>query len=189
MEITVKAITDSNIMLNTARVTVWKDDLLKEPTDKFMRNMYFSEHSPIYTKFFLIEIKGIKSWIATHFVRHSVGYTPFVSTQRDDRHPNNTPRDELKQGELVNISIVLDAESFISVSRKRLCNMAHKETRDVWNSVIDKLRTTDKNLADCCVRNCVYRNGICSEGNKCCNFNKTEEFKSELSHYLEGRNI
>lgn len=187
MEIKVIELNDDSVVLNTARVTVWKDDIDKKPSDKFMRDIYFSEHSPIRCKNFLIEIRGIKSWVATHLVRHHIGYTPFVSTQRDDRHKSDIPRDELPQGALVNMDIVLNAEAFISVSRKRLCNMAHKETRDVWNMVLTELRKVDKNLADVCVRECVYRNGLCPEGGKSCKYNKTEEFKKELAKYLEGR--
>lgn len=188
MTISVKSLVDDEIIVDTARVTVWKEDLGKEPSETFMKNIYFSEHSPIYAKTFLIEIRGIKSWIATHFVRHHEGYTPYVSTQRDDRHISEIPRDEAPQGALVNMDIVLNAQSFINVSKKRLCNMAHKETKAVWEEVLEKLKDIDYELYRCCVPNCVYRNGICPEGKHCCGFNKTDKFKEEIVKYLEGRN-
>ena len=187
MDIKVIPLTDDSIVLNTARVTVWKDDAENSPSDKFMKNIYFKEHSPIRAKEFLIEIRGIKSWISVHLVRHHEGYTPYVSTQRDDRHKSDIPRDELPQGALVNMDIVINAQAFVNVSRKRLCNMAHPETREVWRQVVSKLAEVDANLARCCVRECVYRGGICPECEKCCNYNKSDAFKREIARYLEGR--
>ena len=107
MTIKVFPLTDDSAVLNTARVTVWKDDAENTPSDKFMNSIYFREHSPIRAKEYMIEIRGIKSWIATHLVRHHMGYTPYVSTQRDDRHEADIPRDELPQGALVNMDIVM----------------------------------------------------------------------------------
>ena len=187
MTIQIFPLTDDSVILNTARVTVWKDDAENLPSDKFMKDIYFKEHSPIRAKTFLIEIRGIKSWIATHLVRHHEGYTPYVSTQRDDRHKSDIPRDELPQGALVNMDIVINAQAFINVSRKRLCNMAHKETRDVWREVVNELAKIDPNLARCCVRECVYRGGICPECDKSCQYNKSHAFGREIQKYLEGR--
>ena len=73
MNITIKELTGNQEVLNRCRVTVWKDELNKEPTVSFMENIYKSEHSPIRDKMFSIQIRGIKSWVATHFVRHSIG--------------------------------------------------------------------------------------------------------------------
>lgn len=66
MEVKVTPITDDSVVLNTARITVWKDAVDKQPSDKFMRDIYFKEHSPIRAKEFLVEIRGIPSWVATH---------------------------------------------------------------------------------------------------------------------------
>ncbi len=60
--------------------------------------IFNSEHSPIRDKWFSIQIRGVKSWVATHLCRHSIGFTPYISTQRDDRIDNNTPRDDIGQG-------------------------------------------------------------------------------------------
>lgn len=187
LTINVRSLVEDEVIMNTARVTVWKDRLEKEPSENFMKNIYFSEHSPIYSKTFLIEIRGIKSWIATHFVRHHEGYTPYVSTQRDDRHISDIPRDDIPQGVLVNMDIVLNAQAFVNVSKKRLCNMAHPETKKVWQDVLLELKNVDYELYRCCVPNCVYRNGICPEGKNCCGYNKSNEFKKEIENYLEGR--
>ena len=162
MEITVRELTNNKEILNRCRVTVWKEGLEKEPSEKFMENIYKAEHSPIRDKMFNIQIRGVKSWLATHFVRHSVGYTPYVSTQRDDRLDYTGSRDDRKQGELVNMDITLNAQAFINVSKKRLCGQAHIEAQQLWNKVLEELKKIDKELYDNCVPECIYR-GFCPE--------------------------
>jgi hypothetical protein len=166
LEITVRAITENKEVLNRCRVTVWKDGLEKEPSVQFMEDIYKSEHSPIRDKWFVIEIRGIRSWVATHFVRHSIGYTPYVSTQRDDRLEFEGDRDDRRQGELVNMDITLNAQAFINVSRKRYCGQAHPKAQVVWNNVCKELKKIDEPLFNNCVPECVYR-GFCPEKNPC----------------------
>ncbi len=186
MEITVRVLTGNKEMLNRCRVTVWKDALDKEPTNEFIHSLYFSEHSPIRDKWFSIQIRGIRSWIATHFCRHNIGFTPYISTQRDDKTDNDVPRDEIGQGALVNMDITLNAQAFINVSRKRLCRRAHTETIEVWDEVVNQLHFVDDILASLCVPNCVYRGGICPEGERSCGFNKEPRFYNVLSKYTGG---
>ena len=186
MEITVRAITSNQEVVDRCRTTVWKDTLGHDPSDKFMDNIYFSEHSPIRDKMFVIEIRGIKSWVATHLCRHSVGYTPYISTQRDDRIDHTISRDEAPQGTLVNMDITLNAQAMINVSRKRLCGMCSPETRQVWKRVIEELKEVDPQLAKNCVPNCVYRGGICPEGKNRCKYNESKAFNTALADYLEG---
>lgn len=162
MNITVTELTKNQEVLNRCRVTVWKDGLDKEPSTKFMENIYKSEHSPIRDKMFSIKIRDVKSWVATHFVRHSIGYTPYVSTQRNDRVTYEGDRDDRKQGELVNMDITLNAQAFINVSKKRLCGQAHQEAQDLWIDVLEVLKDIDRPLFDNCVPECIYR-GFCPE--------------------------
>ena len=105
-----------------------------------------------------------------------------MSTAREDR--TGIQRDDLKQSEPVNHVFYTNAQEFISISRKRLCNMAHKETSDVWKDVLNAVLVYEPELAQVCVRECVYRNGICPEFN-CCGFNKTQSFKKEQENYLK----
>lgn len=184
MKIEVKAITDNKEILDACRVTIWKDSLNKEPSEEFMKKIYKAEHSPIRDKWFVINITGIKSWLATHFVRHSVGYTPYVSTQRDDRIEYTGSRDDRKQGELVNMRITLNAQSIINVSRKRLCGQAHKEAQQLWNDIIKKLNLIDEHLATNCVEECVYR-GFCPEIN-CCGRINSEYIKEKRLKYIDN---
>lgn len=186
MKVTVRAITSNQEVVDRCRVTVWKESLGKDPSEKFMDDIYFSEHSPIRDKWFVVEVRGVPYWVSTHFVRHSIGYTPYVSTQREDRIMALRPRGEEPQGNLVNIDITLNAQASINVSRKRLCNMSSKETREVWLEIIKAFKEIDPELAKNCVKNCVYRGGICPEGKCSCKYNQTKAFKDELKNYIQG---
>ena len=111
-------------------------------------------------------------------------YTPYVSTQRDDRVDYTGDRDSRKQGELVNMDITLNAQAFISVSRKRICGQAHEEAQDLWINVLEELKEIDKPLFDNCVPECVYR-GFCPELSPCnkgvgrCNSLKYKQWRKD----------
>lgn len=77
---------------------------------------------------------------------------------------------------------IINADAIMNMSEKRLCSVASKETREIWQQVIAELSEVDPDLARFCVRPCVAHGGICREP-KCCGFNRTEEFKSQLSKY------
>lgn len=187
LEIAVRAITEDSEVLNRCRVTVWKDEIEKIPSERFMRDIYISEHSPIRDKWFVISIRGVKSWLATHFVRHSVGYTPYVSTQRDDRLEYSESRDERKQGELVNMDITLNAQAFINVSKNRLCGQAHPEAQVLWSKVLSELHEVDEPLFSVCVPTCVSK-GFCPELHPC---GRTESitYKEMRKKYIGDRPI
>lgn len=186
MQVNVRAITTNQEVVDRCRVTVWKDSLGHNPSDKFMDDIYFSEHSPIRDKIFVVSLRDIPYWISVHLVRHSEGVTPYVSSQRDDRHNNAIPREEMPQGALVNMDMTVNAQAMINISRKRLCRMASKETMEIWKQVVKELEKVDEELAKNCVPNCVYRGGICPEGKNGCKYNQTECFKQELLGYLFG---
>lgn len=59
-------------VVNRARTTVGKEELGKEPSDKFKKKIIIAEHSPIRSLIFCFKITGVKSWVATHFARHHV---------------------------------------------------------------------------------------------------------------------
>ena len=166
MEIVVRELTQNKEVLNRARITVWKEGLDKEPSVTFMENIYKSEHSPIRDKWFNIQVRGVRSYIATHFVRHSIGYTPYVGTQREDRLAYEGSRDDRKQGELVDMDITLNAQAFINVSKARICGQADILAQQLWNLVLKELAKADKPLFDNCVPTCVYR-GFCPEDKPC----------------------
>ena len=113
------------------------------------------------------------------FVRHHIGVEKFVSTQRTDR--TGIDRNKLPQDAPVRLQMNCNAQAMINISRKRLCNCASKETREIWKEVSNTLAQIDKPLADCCVPECVYR-GHCPEF-KGCGYDKTEAFRKEVKKY------
>lgn len=166
-------------VLNRARVTVKKNDIEKEPSDKFKKNILRAEHSPIRSMIFSFHITDIKSWVATHFARHHVGIEKFISTQRTDRTGIN--RDELPQGATVDMTIEANTQALINISRKRLCMQASPETRDVMIAIKNEVKKVEPFISDVMVKECIYR-GFCPEINSCgyCN---TEQYKEEVAKY------
>lgn len=151
------------------------------PTSSWKKGILLSEHSPIRRIKFYWRWNGLKSWVSVHFVRHKFGIEHFVSTQRSDRTGVN--RDDLPQGSLVNHACEANAQSLIYISRKRLCNCASLETREAWQRVKDRVAKVEPELAECMVRECIYR-GFCPEMNSC-GYDKTRAYKEELTAYRQ----
>lgn len=128
-----------------------------------LRAMYETEHSPIRTQLFWIELHGIPSFVSTHLVRHHVGVDHFVSTNRDDRGG------EGDEGRMTPVShcMLVNAQALINMSRKRLCGKAHKLARDVMQQVKDCVAEADPDLAIFMVPECEYRGGVCHERTSC----------------------
>lgn len=166
-------------VVNRARTTVHKEELNKEPSDTFKRKILRAEHSPIRSLIYCFKITNVRSWVVTHFVRHHVGVEKWVRTQRSDRTGVN--RDELPQGEEIEMEIEANAQALINMSRKRLCNQASPETREVMEAMKEEVSKKDKFMAEVMVKECVYR-GYCPEM-KSCNYDKTEQFQQEVEEY------
>lgn len=149
------------------------------PDSIWKRKLLLSEHSPIRNVIVNGKIFDIPYWVSVHFVRHKFGVDWFCSTQRTDR--TGIKRDDLAQGNLIDMSFVANAQAIMNISRKRLCNCASKETRDTWKMVLDELKKTEPELVSCCVPDCVYR-GKCYEMFPC-GYDKTEAFQKQLLEY------
>lgn len=172
---------------DAARTTIGLDSLTKEVSPNYMRKMYLCEHSPIRIKSFNILIENIPYWVAMHFVRHHVGVTPFVSTQRDDRQlDENYDRDTIGQGEPVKLRMVINSQAMIDISRKRLCNQAHTVTKYIWQCVLAEVGKVDSALVEACVPDCIYR-GHCFEY-KSCNYHQAPTYKEYLALYRRNIN-
>ena len=168
---------------DAARTTIGLAEGTKEVSEDYMYKMYKCEHSPIRLREFKIVLENCPSWVATHFVRHHIGVEKFVSTQRTDR--TGVDRNKLPQDTPVRLQMNCNAQAMINISRKRLCNQASKETRKVWEKVIETLQEIDKPLADCCVPECVYR-GHCPEF-KGCGMDESYHFEIMVKEYREGK--
>ena len=88
----------------------------------------------------------------------------------------------------VNLGLCLNAQSLMDMAKLRLCSQASPETRQVFEAIRSKISLVDPDLAQMMVRKCVYRNGLCGEP-RCCGFNSSLLFKSELQHYLNNFSI
>ncbi len=175
-----------NAVLNAARITAEKSPLPDTHivSDKFKREMCLSEHSPLRLLQFEFDIIGVKSWVSVHLCRHHNGIEKFVSTQREDRKAlakDYKTRDDIPQGQLVNMHIWANAQALINISRKRLCGRASKETRIVWQQVIAELEKIDPILAHFCKPECIYR-GFCPE-KESCGYVNSEDFIPHLTYY------
>lgn len=183
MKIEITRVTFWTDVLNAARFTQRKSPHSGEPSVKWKKKIIKAEHSPLRCLIFNIDMYDIPSYTAGHFVRH-VHAQPFVSTSRPDTDGNQIPRDEQKKSDLVNCRLFLNAEEIITISRKRLCCKAELPTRQVWQTVIEELRKIEPELANACVRNCLYR-GFCPEF-KSCGYADTETFPLAVNDYINS---
>jgi hypothetical protein len=127
-----------------------------------LQGIYGCEHSPMRCSIFWIEMRGIPSFVSTHFVRHKIGVEHFVKTNRDDRggDPEVTRMTPVNHGMLVN------AQTLVNMARKRLCLKAHPQAFQVMNRIKAVLAEVDSDLAGFMVPECEYRRG-CHEPKSC----------------------
>ena len=170
--------------MNLARRTAGKKELDKEPSNKFRYKVLLQEHSPIRAVEYIIHYENIRQWVTTHFVRHWLGFIPFVHSQREDRRVLEVPRDELPQGALNDIDVLINAQSLINVSKKRLCAKASPETRYAWQNTILAISKIDPAMADVCVPECIYR-GFCPYGKEGCGFSTSSAFVDARQKYVD----
>lgn len=149
-------------VVNDCRATVGKGELGKNPSVKFKREILLSEHSPIRDISVKWIWKNIPSWVATHFSRHK--WECFIKTQRSDRTGIN--REKLPQDAPVNFTGDANAQQLIDTARKRMCHLASRETRRYMEDLKETIKSTEPEIADVLVPNCIYRCG-CPE-QTCC---------------------
>lgn len=180
VKVTVTQETSWKRALNAARRTIGKEPIDKEPSSNWKAKVLLAEHSPIKLVEYLISFKNLRQWVGVHLLRHDFTL-PFIHSQREDRRELNCSRDELPQGTPNDQDFVVNAQTLINISRKRLCACASKETREAWQMVKDEIAKQDKVMADKMVPNCVY-SGFCRELN-CCGYVNTKKYKEELENY------
>jgi hypothetical protein len=152
MEIKITQLTPRSLALDAARWTVDKALTSKEPSSDWWRRMLRARHSPIRSVIYRVMIYDIEQHCATHLCRHHVGVEKYVASRRTDRS------DKGRQAP-TNIMLDLNAEAMMTVSQKRLCFKASKETWKIWRRVVDELETCDPVLASMCYPACVVLGG------------------------------
>lgn len=161
---------------NACRNTINKEPTDNTPSANFKQNILISEHSPIRLLTIRWRWENIKSWCATHFARHWLGWDKFISTQRSDRTGVN--RDESPQGTEVTYDGKANAQALINVSKVRLCYQASKETREAMEDLKCKIVSNEIELANVLVPSCIYRCG-CPEFNECGFWTKFKELHKD----------
>ena len=149
-------------VVNDCRATVGKEALGKEPSQKFKRSILISEHSPIRDIQIKWRWRNIKSWVATHWVRHK--WECFVRTQRTDR--TGIDRDDLPQAAPVDFTGDANVQALIDTMRKRLCRQASIDTRHYAEDLKYAIYDWEPEISDVLVPSCVYRCG-CPELSPC----------------------
>ena len=76
---------------------------------------------------------------------------------------------------------VMNAEAIVNMSRKRLCQKASRETREVWEEVCSVVRMSDPALYPHLVRPCVAT-GVCRE-HRGCGFTRSGLFTKLREEY------
>lgn len=158
MEIRVTKLTGQDLMRRACEMTMNGGQKSKAS----LRKLYDSEHSPIRTQVFWIEMIGIPSFVSTHFVRHKIGVEHFVMTNRDDRGGDK----EANRNTPVDHGMFINAQALINMSRKRLCKKAHAKATEVMQAIKEEIAKVDPDLENFMVPECLYRNG-CHELKTC----------------------
>lgn len=129
------------------------------PSKMTLADIYRCEHSPMRTQLFWVEMFKIPTFVSVHLVRHNVGVTHFVQSNRHnaDLVDRNTP---------INHAMLINAQALVNMSRKRLCRKSAKATQDVWRLVKYEIERIDLALAERMVTDCIYR-GECHELKPC----------------------
>ena len=152
MNVTVKRVTDKSLMDKACEFTSGKP---RSSTTNYQ--LYLSEHSPIRTQLFWVEMHGIPTYVSVHFTRHKIGVEHFVQSNRNKEADRNTP---------VNHAMFINAAALINMARKRLCNNADDNTRLLMEDIKLAVLRIDEDLALCMLPECRYR-GTCPEPFPC----------------------
>ena len=175
-------VTDWKRVLNAARRTIGREQSTNEPSDSWKSKILLAEHSPIRLLEYDFGWKKIRQWVTAHLVRHHEGCEKFVHSQRGDRRELPCERDRLPQGARNDMDMTANAQALISISRKRCCMCASKETREAWGQVLNELEKIDPILRSKCVRECVYR-GFCPEWMSKCKYCYSPAYWLEVKNY------
>ena len=142
-----------------------KDTPKNGPSEKLVHDCLNARHSPIRVLNFAFLIEDIPSNTSVHLCRH-VHAVPFVSSLRNDRQ-NRMDGDKAPRDTPVDMILYCNAEEFMTISNKRLCNKAAPMTRRVVQMMC--LEALDKmpELAGLLVPMCQYHGGVCHEIDGC----------------------
>ena len=157
MNISIRKLTDDALMRRACEMT------MRGQSKMTLETMYACKHSPIRTQLFWVEMHGIPTFASVHLVRHNVGVTHYVQSNREDRGGD----ENANRWTPVNHAMLINAEALQNLAYKRLCHKAHKDVRGIMRAIKEVLAVEDRALADTLVPLCEWRNGLCSEPKPC----------------------
>ena len=163
--LTIKRVTGWDLVFDAARATMGKIMAEKEPTDKWKKEAMQSPHSQIRCLQYFIQVQ-CPYYVQGHITRHHEGIQFFCGSQRNDRQ-DKYDRRAARQDTPVLMSFLVNAEALKFISRRRLCMKADPATRELWQAVVDAVRTIDPIVADFCKPECFWNNGVCDEFKPC----------------------
>lgn len=134
------------------------------PSEEWKRKILRARHSPIRELRFAFLLEDIPYWVSVHLCRH-VHAQPYVKSQRNDRQ-FQYDRGKAHQDAPVSMIWTMNAEEWLTICNKRLCNQASKETREVIEMIRDAVAWNNPEFIDEMVPMCV-REGECHEMYPC----------------------
>lgn len=168
---------------NHCRTTDNKEFTENDATETFKKKLLISEHSPIRLLEFDWSWLGIPYWVSQEWARHK--FEKFISTQRDDRLKDETPRGKKPQEAPVKYDGYANMQNLIDAWRKRLCYQATPEARQLAEDFKIKLHETHPIESDALCPNCIYRCG-CPEFSPCGFFKKFQSYFIKNSYLKNG---
>ena len=157
MQIKIVKLTDEALMRRACEMTTRGQSRMTLP------KIYACKHSPIRTQMFWIEMLDIPTFASVHMVRHSVGVTHFVSSNREDRGGNG----DADRHTPVSHAMLINAEALQNMAYKRLCGNAHVTVQRIMEEIKVQMFDVDEHLALTLVPLCVWRGGLCDELKSC----------------------
>lgn len=145
-----------------ALVTIGKKPVTP-PDDEWKHKILRARHSPIRRLHFSFYIE-CPYWVSVHLCRH-IHAQPYVKSQRNDRQ-SDYDRNSAPQDAMVSMIWDMNAEEFMSIANKRLCNLASEETRNIVKKMCDLVLKEYPEFRDLLEPYCVYW-GRCQEMNPC----------------------
>lgn len=144
-----------------ARETQGKEGDLT-PSFEWKKKLINSEHSPLRTIMFTVEMQNIPYCNSVHFVRHKFGVEHYVKSQRSNKNRGEEP-----QNAPVNHIMDINAQALIFMARKRLCFKADETTREIMKEIVNKIIDVCPEFKGFLVPECIYRGNICHEFKSC----------------------
>lgn len=180
-------IADWRRVKNHCRTTDNKDFTENEPSDAFKTNLLISEHSPIRLLEFDWSWDKIAYWVSTEWSRHK--FEKFISSQRDDRLIDDTPRGKKPQEAPVKFDGFSNMQNLIDAWRKRLCFKATQEARGLAEDFKIALTQSGHEIeSNVLVPNCIYRYG-CPEFKSCGYFDAFKNWCADNYPYADTQDI